>query len=402
MICNFCKTNINKPIIANNGNMYCPKCLTNIFGTQWMEGMKLDFSVENTSKYIMSEKYFSESLSVVDKDISKSVELRKKAIDLCLDAGVNGNPFAMLNVGYYYENGFLGGDRISQVLNALRWYVAIAIYDPVIAEIVGVTPIEVEAEVLESINEVIKTALFNMQCIIKDNYNYIENSSIKNLFKVEIVSVLGLLQKELIRKGVFEAKDEDDDSDYFDEEELSKSSAVLRKEDPKDIARGLSSGTEKVVYRISEEYGNLLYKAIFELDKKASNDFFKKYSMLIKLNDANVMVKNFKEFSTQYKKRLLKYTDSSICCVAVKKDLPIKLTFNVLAAKTTTFNMRFLAAKCMEYVIGNEKADIIFGTFDVEKIKVLGANIYRNSKVGNSEDYSSDILQKLDKFIKLR
>lgn len=401
MICNFCKTNISKPIIANNGNMYCPVCLTNIFGMQWMEGIKFDFSVDNTTKYIMSEKLFSESLSVVDKDMIKSVELRKKAIDMCLDAGINGNPFAMLNIGYYYENGFLGGDRISQVFNALRWYVAIAIYEPVIAEIVGVSPIELEAETYESISELIKTALFNMQCIIKDNYNYIENSTIKNLFKVEIVSVLGILQKELIKKGVFQAK-EDDEEEFFDEEELSKSSVLLRKEDPKDIVLGLTSSSNKIVYRVTEEYGNLFYKAIFELDKKLANAFFKKYSLLVKMQDSNIIAKSYKEYSAQYKKRLLKCNEATICCVTLKKDFPIKLTFNTLANKVMTFNMRFLALKCMEYVMSNEKADIIFGTFDIEKIKVLGASIYRNSKVGNSEEYSSDMLQKINTFIKLK
>ncbi len=406
MICNFCKNELTKPIIANNGNMYCDKCLSSMFGTQLMESVELDFGVESTSKYIMSEQLFNESVAIADKDFARANELKKHALELCFESAGKGNPFAMLNIGYYFENGYFDGDRVDLILNALRWQLAIAVYEPEIADIVGVSPYDISSERMLMISELVNTSLYNLQCLLKSNYNFIENSSIKHLFKKEIIEVIGVLQKILIIKGVFTIDENDSASSQVNIDELINNSSIVAAEDPKSVIINLvSNEVENVIYEIRKQSGNLIYKAIFDLksiNKKYTKMFFNKYSLVIRTDEFTIVAKDSKEFDTQYKKRLLEFNGTSILGILSKKDSMNKISFNTVARKKQTFNMSYSSSKCKDYVVNADLSEIIYGKFTLDRLKVIGASIYRNSKVGNSTDYTSDMLQRVSSFIKMK
>ncbi len=405
MICDFCKKEIVKPIIANNGNMYCDQCLSSIFGTQLMESVSLDFGVDTTNKYIKSEQLFNESIAIADKDYERSISLKNQALDLCLQSSIKGNPFAMVNLGFYFENGYFDGDRLDIILNAMRWDVAIAIYEPEVANILGMKPLAIESDKLISISELIGTAIYNLQCLLKNNYNFIENSNLKNLFKMETITVIRLLQNTLVKKGVFVSNENDESANNIDAEELINANAIVASEDPRDIIINLASSSDHMIFDIRNQSGNLIYKELFDMNKlsrKLSKQFFSKYIVVIKTDELSITASSVSDYAEQYKKRLITFNGISTLGVIAKKDKNVKMAFNTIGGKKQAFNVSFNSAKCKDYIINNVDEDMLFGSFTAERVKVLAASMYRNSKVGNSTDYKSEILQKASSFIKLK
>ena len=405
MICDFCKKEIVKPIIANNGNMYCDQCLSSIFGTQLMESVSLDFGVDTTNKYIKSEQLFNESIAIADKDYERSISLKNQALDLCLQSSIKGNPFAMVNLGFYFENGYFDGDRLDIILNAMRWDVAIAIYEPEVANILGMKPLAIESDKLISISELIGTAIYNLQCLLKNNYNFIENSNLKNLFKMETITVIRLLQNTLVKKGVFVSNENDESANNIDAEELINANAIVASEDPRDIIIKLASSSDHMIFDIRKQSGNLIYKELFDMNKlsrKLSKQFFSKYIVVIKTDEFSITASSISDYAEQYKKRLIAFNGISTLGVIAKKDKNVKMAFNTIGGKKQAFNVSFNSAKCKDYIINNVDEDMLFGSFTAERVKVLAASMYRNSKVGNSTDYKSEILQKASSFIKLK
>ena len=405
MICDFCKKEIVKPIIANNGNMYCDQCLSSIFGTQLMESVSLDFGVDTTNKYIKSEQLFNESIAIADKDYERSISLKNQALDLCLQSSIKGNPFAMVNLGFYFENGYFDGDRLDIILNAMRWDVAIAIYEPEVANILGMKPLAIESDKLISISELIGTAIYNLQCLLKNNYNFIENSNLKNLFKMETITVIRLLQNTLVKKGVFVSNENDESANNIDAEELINANAIVASEDPRDIIINLASSSDHMIFDIRNQSGNLIYKELFDMNKlsrKLSKQFFSKYIVVIKTDEFSITASSVSDYAEQYKKRLITFNGISTLGVIAKKDKNVKMAFNTIGGKKQAFNVSFNSAKCKDYIINNVDEDMLFGSFTAERVKVLAASMYRNSKVGNSTDYKSEILQKASSFIKLK
>ena len=217
--------------------------------------------------------------------------------------------------------------------------------------------------------------------------------------------MIRVLQKILIKKGVFQVEEGNESALIINVEELMEISSSTNIESPRDTIINLSNSNEDIVYDIRRQSGNLIYKEIFELNtlnKKYASQFFAKYNIVIKTDEFTVIANNYKVYAEQYKKRLLNFNGTSTIGVISKKDKTIKLAFNTVGGKKQTFNMSYSTAKCKDYIVNTETEDVMYGKFNSERIRVIGASMYRNSKVGNSTDFSSDKLQKIGSFIKLR
>ena len=116
-----------KPITVFNGDLVCPLCKASV-----MENVKVNLDDgKAASEFALSQAYFGYYLESVKKTLSgrKSIAAKHeaengkkylaKAIGLCRSAAMRGNPYAVVNLGYYVESGY--DDTIIKRRDFVKW-----------------------------------------------------------------------------------------------------------------------------------------------------------------------------------------------------------------------------------------------------------------------------------------
>lgn len=95
-----------KPLELFNGSWHCPHCKQSIYPSEESE---LVVDAENNEKFVLSELIFNEQwlLNKNNVDRTERYDALKKAINLCEEAAFSYNPYALVNLGYYHQNGYV-------------------------------------------------------------------------------------------------------------------------------------------------------------------------------------------------------------------------------------------------------------------------------------------------------
>ncbi|MGI6594519.1 MAG: hypothetical protein ACOX24_05535 [Christensenellales bacterium] len=108
MICphSSCKKNFTQPLELFNGIWFCPHCKKSIFPD---ENTSLVVTEENYLKLVESDKiFYSKWLANREgKDRREKIEDLKNAINLCMESAYLKNPYALVNMGFYFENNYV-------------------------------------------------------------------------------------------------------------------------------------------------------------------------------------------------------------------------------------------------------------------------------------------------------
>lgn len=112
MICphNNCKKKFKQPLELFNGIWFCPHCKESIFPD---ENTQLIITDENQAKVVESDKLFYGKWLAAghEKTVYEKVADLKKAINLCTEASYLNNPYALVNMGYYFENNYVDSHK---------------------------------------------------------------------------------------------------------------------------------------------------------------------------------------------------------------------------------------------------------------------------------------------------
>lgn len=111
MYCDNCKNDFTEPLQAYDHSRYCPLCL------KALQTAGVRVTAENMAAYTQSELLFSQ------KDYDG-------ALSLCRSAALQENPYAIINMGFYYENGYFPSvSDDARIKSAFEWYDIVARYD---------------------------------------------------------------------------------------------------------------------------------------------------------------------------------------------------------------------------------------------------------------------------------
>lgn len=171
MKCVECKNEILNPLIDSNMNSYCENCYSPTLGYIDMYELaeNICYTAENIELFSKSEILFNEY-----------PDRLSEAIELCYLSAVKGNPNAIINLGYYLENGIYNANNKERFNKALECYLAIimksgdAELNRIIHNNRGLNrdpnktkDKEIKASVINNIRQI---AIHNAICLMK-NYN---------------------------------------------------------------------------------------------------------------------------------------------------------------------------------------------------------------------------------------
>lgn len=94
-----------KPLELFDGSWHCPRCKQNIYPNEETE---LEINASNNEKFTLSEIIFNEQW-LLNKDKLERTERfaqLKKAVELCEQSAFSFNPYALVNLAYYHQNGY--------------------------------------------------------------------------------------------------------------------------------------------------------------------------------------------------------------------------------------------------------------------------------------------------------
>lgn len=99
-----------KPIELFDGRKFCPFCKGDLLPNK---NTKLQITLNNHQLLVQSERIFHEDwlLNANENMRIKRNEALETAIALCSEACGQGNPYAIINMGFYYENGYISTHR---------------------------------------------------------------------------------------------------------------------------------------------------------------------------------------------------------------------------------------------------------------------------------------------------
>ncbi|MGM9972081.1 MAG: hypothetical protein ACI35W_06705 [Anaeroplasmataceae bacterium] len=232
MKCPYCQKNVTKAIIDHNFSTYCDSCYTPLLGLVSLEkySKNIHYSALNIADFSKSEIYYN------DPSMSK-----EEAIKFCNLSAFDGNPDAILNMGYYLENGTINGNKEECLMKALECYLSIAIYDSLVFdEVKKILKHNIERNPSFNIDEnkkIISDAIYNTICILSNN----EFSNIfsgnkqgefirllvdlaKNKYQIKEILELDEKEEEMLSENVYNTTDTKVNIDNFDNclERLSK------------------------------------------------------------------------------------------------------------------------------------------------------------------------------------
>ena len=149
MYCAKCKKDIQgTPLMTSDNRMFCPNCVDEL-------SVFLTITPSNMEKVITSELLIAEGKT-------------DEGVAACLAAAREGNPYAAINLGYYYEN---KGEYLccwndgEKKWNAFFWYDAVARGDDSYRALRGVSSTGANASVKD---EVVDQALRNIYYLLSD------------------------------------------------------------------------------------------------------------------------------------------------------------------------------------------------------------------------------------------
>jgi|AGTN01.1.fsa_nt_gi hypothetical protein len=124
MICPACRKDFLQPLETFDGRRFCPSCKKDIFPG---EETALEITKENNAKMAESERLFGEvwltgALKYSEADRRQALQ---SALRLSAEAAFLKNPYALVNAGYYFENGYMGRGR-ERFRSAYHYYSAVA------------------------------------------------------------------------------------------------------------------------------------------------------------------------------------------------------------------------------------------------------------------------------------
>lgn len=164
MYCGKCGNDLYKePLEAFDGQKFCPKCFANLFpdDVKWGEVKdETDLAyADSVIKFVQSEKLYNEGwlLNGIESDL-------KKALNLCSEASYLKNPYAIVALGYYYENQYLASDSSERdrVRNAFMCYDAVASYEEYYSRIIHNAPCKVSSNGVAPDYDLCRTAAKNV------------------------------------------------------------------------------------------------------------------------------------------------------------------------------------------------------------------------------------------------
>lgn len=102
-----CEYEFSMPLIFIDGDWCCPKCGNSVFPDKKTQ---LQVTDDNYSALFMSDKLFYDEWLPHKDPSTDSMSSRSKslsrAIELCKNAAFANNPYALLDLGFYYERGY--------------------------------------------------------------------------------------------------------------------------------------------------------------------------------------------------------------------------------------------------------------------------------------------------------
>lgn len=126
MNCTHCKTQFDRPLEIFTGNWQCPNCLADIFPNS---NTKLAITTSNHTLFKQSEYVFYNQWLKCPPGTKEAVKsnLLRTAISLCEDSAYQNNPYALVNLGYYYEKGYavVGQSQLERTRYAIAFYRAV-------------------------------------------------------------------------------------------------------------------------------------------------------------------------------------------------------------------------------------------------------------------------------------
>ncbi len=127
MKCLSCKKNIVRSLELYDGSWACPHC-----GKPVLEiPESFSYTQENQEQYVLSEclylQYLTEGKSLTQAEADKKLD---KAIELCRLSAKNGNPFATVRMGYFYDKDYLGitDGEVKRCKMAYSYYAAVCFH----------------------------------------------------------------------------------------------------------------------------------------------------------------------------------------------------------------------------------------------------------------------------------
>ncbi|MEG1536451.1 MAG: hypothetical protein RR416_05740 [Clostridia bacterium] len=114
IINNQCKHAIVAPVTFVNGDWYCPLCGKKIFPDAQTFLKVTDESYSKLcisdrlfyDKWLPHKEYDEDDDQVLQIDDDKKIESLRLALKECKEAAFLNNPYALINLGFYYENGY--------------------------------------------------------------------------------------------------------------------------------------------------------------------------------------------------------------------------------------------------------------------------------------------------------
>ena len=128
-----CRRAVERPLELYDGSWACPHCrkpLSEAF-------TRFCVTAENEELFTLSERCYFASLTETD-DAEESERLAERAMELCKQSALAGNPQAVARLGYYYDKGYLRENRSE----AMRCGIACLYYGAVCFSEINELPVE--------------------------------------------------------------------------------------------------------------------------------------------------------------------------------------------------------------------------------------------------------------------